>query len=292
MFENGKLRPDLAAKGVRHVRFGAPSLTFTYFNMEDPVVGGYSNAQIALRRAIAMGFNVDEMIRVLFAGNALPANHLLPPGVNGHDPKLPPKSLYDPAGARALLDRFGFKDVDGDGYRETPEGKPLTVVDRPEQLAERRQDLRAGARLHVLSGRHRLQDARTSAGQRQPCPLEGEQLHAHRRSRHRDRPPPGQPPRRLRRRLREQRQQQHRVQRWQHGLRHQQCRGVSTYNADDRPARVARRDARDGREAGFAQITPGDATLNTAGACRPSAPAVRTLRRSAERRDPAVLAFP
>ena len=103
-------------------------MTFTYFNLDDPVVGGYSNAQVALRRAIAMGFNVGEMIRVLFAGERLPANQLLPPGVNGHDAKLPPKSLYDPAGARALLDRFGFKDVDGDGYRETPDGKPLTVV--------------------------------------------------------------------------------------------------------------------------------------------------------------------
>ncbi len=96
--------------------------------MDDPLVGGYSNAQVALRRAIAMGFNVDELIRVLYAGNALPANQLLPPGVNGHDTSLPPKSLYDPAAARALLDRFGFKDVDGDGFRETPDGKPLTVV--------------------------------------------------------------------------------------------------------------------------------------------------------------------
>jgi ABC-type transport system substrate-binding protein len=41
---------------------------------------------------------------------------------------VPPKSLYDPAAARALLDRFGFRDTDGDGYRETPDGKPLTVV--------------------------------------------------------------------------------------------------------------------------------------------------------------------
>ena len=128
MLVDGKLKPELAAKGVVHLRFNAPSLTFTYFNMEDPIVGGYSNAQVALRRAIAMGFNVDELIRVLFAGNALAANQLLPPGVNGHDDSLPAKSLYDPAGARALLDRFGFKDIDGDGYRETPDGKPLTVV--------------------------------------------------------------------------------------------------------------------------------------------------------------------
>ena len=128
VLENGQLRPDLAKRGIKHVRFGSPSVTFTYFNMDDPVVGGYSTQQIALRRAIGMGFDVDELIRVLFAGNALPANQLLPPGVSGYDPALPPKSLYDPAGARALLDRFGFKDRDGDGYRETPDGKPLTVV--------------------------------------------------------------------------------------------------------------------------------------------------------------------
>lgn len=128
VMENGKLRPDLAKAGVRHLRFGAPWITFTYFNLDDPTVGGYSKPQIALRRAIGMGFDVDEMIRVLFAGNALPANQLLPPGVSGFDPALPPKSIYDPAGARALLDHFGFKDRDGDGYRETPDGRPLTVV--------------------------------------------------------------------------------------------------------------------------------------------------------------------
>ena len=128
VMENGKLRPDLVARGVQHLRFSSPSVTFTYFNLDDPAVGGYSNQQIALRRAVGMGFDVDEMIRVLFAGNALPANQLLPPGVSGHDPNLPPKSIYDPAAARALLDRFGFKDRDGDGYRERPDGKPLTVV--------------------------------------------------------------------------------------------------------------------------------------------------------------------
>ncbi len=42
--------------------------------------------------------------------------------------RFPSKSLYDPEGAKALLDRFGFKDRDGDGYRETPDGKPLTLV--------------------------------------------------------------------------------------------------------------------------------------------------------------------
>jgi ABC-type transport system substrate-binding protein len=37
------------------------------------------------------------------------------------------KDAYDPAGARALLDRFGYKDRDGDGFRELPDGKPLVL---------------------------------------------------------------------------------------------------------------------------------------------------------------------
>jgi ABC-type transport system substrate-binding protein len=123
-----KLKPALAARGIAHFRFVAPTMTYTYFNMEDAIVGGYGRDRIALRRAIAMGFNTDELIRVLFNGNSLPATQLLPPGVQGHDPSVPVKSLYDPAAANALLDRFGFKDRDGDGYREMPDGAPLTVV--------------------------------------------------------------------------------------------------------------------------------------------------------------------
>ena len=36
VLENGQLRPDLAKRGIRHIRFGSPSVTFTYFNMMTP----------------------------------------------------------------------------------------------------------------------------------------------------------------------------------------------------------------------------------------------------------------
>jgi len=125
---DGKLKPDYVKRNIAWLRFPAPYITFTYFNIDDSTVGGTTPAQIALRRAVAMGFNTEELIRVLFNGQALAANQLLPPQVSGHDTSLPYKSLYDPAAARALLDRFGFKDRDGDGYRETPDGKPLTLT--------------------------------------------------------------------------------------------------------------------------------------------------------------------
>ena len=84
--------------------------------------------RIALRRAVGMGYNVDELIRVLAKGRALPASGPIPPDIAGYDPKLRTTAqLYDPAAARALLDKFGYKDRDGDGYRETPDGKPLVL---------------------------------------------------------------------------------------------------------------------------------------------------------------------
>jgi ABC-type transport system substrate-binding protein len=122
------LKPSFATRGVRLHRMAEPSLSFTFFNMDDPVVGGYSAERIALRRAISMAFNTAEDIAVLRNGQAVPATQLIPPNVPGHDPKFVPPKMYDPAAARSLLDRFGYRDRDGDGYREMPDGKPLTLV--------------------------------------------------------------------------------------------------------------------------------------------------------------------
>jgi ABC-type transport system substrate-binding protein len=125
---SGVLRPELAAQGIRHEAQLRPNTRWTYFNMDDPVVGGYSPAKIALRRAIGMGFDEDEYIRVILKGRAVPAASPIPPDIAGYDPRLKTNAqLYDPAAARALLDRFGYKDRDGDGYREMPDGKPLVL---------------------------------------------------------------------------------------------------------------------------------------------------------------------
>ena len=75
-----------------------------------------------------MGFDEDEYIRVILKGRAVPATSPIPPDIAGYDPRLKTNAqLYDPAAARALLDRFGYKDRDGDGYREMPDGKPLVL---------------------------------------------------------------------------------------------------------------------------------------------------------------------
>ena len=105
---DGKLLPDLAAKGIRHEVLLRPNTYWTYFNMKDPLVGGYTPDRIALRRAVSMGYNVDEQIRVLAKGRAVPPMSPIPPDVAGYDPALRTQAQrYDPAAARALLDKFG-----------------------------------------------------------------------------------------------------------------------------------------------------------------------------------------
>ena len=65
---------------------------------------------------------------MLLKGRAVPAYGPIPPDIAGFDPELKTNAqLFDPAAPRALLDRFGYKDRDGDGFRETPEGKPLVI---------------------------------------------------------------------------------------------------------------------------------------------------------------------
>jgi len=124
----GKLKPELAAKGIQHEILLRPNTWWTYFNMDDPVVGGYTPEKIALRRAIGMAYDQAEGIRILLKGRAVPAYGPVPPDIAGYDPKQKTNAqLFDPAAARALLDRFGYKDRDGDGYREAPDGKPLAI---------------------------------------------------------------------------------------------------------------------------------------------------------------------
>ena len=123
------LKPELAKRGIVLHREVSPSISFFFFNLDDPLVGGYTPEKLALRRAISMSLRS-----------------------RGRDPPAAERTgdSRDPAGAaaslrarsrgtcramdttsraaRALLDKFGYKDRDGDGYRELPDGKPLAIV--------------------------------------------------------------------------------------------------------------------------------------------------------------------
>ncbi len=132
MTADGKLKPAFLKRGIKLNRTVDPEITYTYFNMLEKIgdqpnpVGGYSLERIALRRAIAMAYKTGERIRILRKGQAVRAEHPIPPGIAGYDPNYVNSIPYDPRTANALLDRFGYK-KGVDGYRRMPDGKPLVV---------------------------------------------------------------------------------------------------------------------------------------------------------------------
>jgi ABC-type transport system substrate-binding protein len=124
--ENGRLTSRLAKAGFILIRAASPILSWVSFNMRDPQIGGTATANIALRRAISMAIDDDEIIRVLKNEAATAARYWIPAGMGGYDPAYRYSVRYDPATANALLDRIGYRKA-RDGYRRRPDGGELTL---------------------------------------------------------------------------------------------------------------------------------------------------------------------
>ncbi|HCA7053865.1 TPA: ABC transporter substrate-binding protein [Staphylococcus pseudintermedius] len=81
-----------------------------------------------LRQAMAYAINRKEWIDAFYYGYGKPLNGLIPSahwsGAREGDVK---EYKYDVDKAKQLLDEGGYKDKDGDGFREDPQGKPFVV---------------------------------------------------------------------------------------------------------------------------------------------------------------------
>jgi ABC-type transport system substrate-binding protein len=157
----GKLAPNLEKQGIRMYRGLGSDVTFSYFNMDDPVVGGYTPDKVALRRAISLAIDVDREIRVVRRGQAIPAQSGVSPDTYGYDPLFKSENGdHDLGRAKALLDVFGYVDKNGDGWRDLPDGQPLVLVHatQPDQTSRQFDELwkrnmdALGIRLDIRAG--------------------------------------------------------------------------------------------------------------------------------------------
>jgi ABC-type transport system substrate-binding protein len=171
---NGKLAPNLQRKGIRLQRLLNPDRALYYFNMDDPVVGGYTPEKVALRRALSLATDVNMEITLVRRGQAIPAQSLVSPHTYGYDPDFKShNSDHDPARAKALLDMFGYVDRDGDGWREMPDGRPLVLqyASQSDALSRQFDELwkknmdAVGVRLNIALGQWPEQLKKARAGQ-------------------------------------------------------------------------------------------------------------------------------
>ncbi|MDE2430092.1 MAG: heme-binding protein [Burkholderiales bacterium] len=127
VLEDGKLKPALQKQGVQLSLFTPLQTYYVWMNMDDPVIGGYTQDKIALRRAIALSYNSGEDIQLMEKGLAIQAQTPLPPDVLGYDASFKSPVQFDLKLANALLDKFGYR-RGIDHFRTLPDGKPLHLV--------------------------------------------------------------------------------------------------------------------------------------------------------------------
>ena len=142
VLDGGKLKPEFVKKGVKLSRIIDPAIVYHYWNMQDPIVGGMTKEKIALRRAMALAYNVDEEVKVVRNDQAIEAEYPIPPGVVGYDASYRSPVKHDVATANKLLDAFGYR-KGPDGRRNLPDGKPFTIryASRPDSLGRQQDEL-------------------------------------------------------------------------------------------------------------------------------------------------------
>jgi ABC-type transport system substrate-binding protein len=175
----GHLSPALTKRGMRYMPDIEPTTTYTYYDMRDPTIGGYTPEKIALRRAIGLAYDIDDEVNLIRNGTGIEAKTIVPPGVLGYDPDFSTGPSYDPARAKALLDMYGYLDRNGDGWRDMPDGSPLVFhyPTDPSQLSRLftelwRKDLAAvGIRMEVEVAKWPDLRKKSKAGQLQDWAL-------------------------------------------------------------------------------------------------------------------------
>jgi len=105
----------------------APTFAFnvTSKNLEKRKVFG----DVRFRQAMSIAMNREEINEVAFFGLGKPQQYIgFSPAPNFVDPKWSTyMAEYAPDKAKALLDQVGMKDIDGDGFRELPNGEKLVL---------------------------------------------------------------------------------------------------------------------------------------------------------------------
>lgn len=77
-----------------------------------------------VRQAIAYALDREGMVNGLLHGKGAVINSPIAPQHWASSEERTKAYSFDPEQAKTLLDEAGYKDLDGDGFRETPEGKP------------------------------------------------------------------------------------------------------------------------------------------------------------------------
>lgn len=119
-------------EGFKISRTASGRTTHGFMNQKGPL------GDPILRQAILQNLDKKTYCDILLKGQYVPGKTLITESADYGFDELTDPNEYNPENAVKLLDDAGYIDVDGDGFRETPDGEPLDLKftyyqGRPEQ---------------------------------------------------------------------------------------------------------------------------------------------------------------
>ncbi|MGE4130310.1 MAG: ABC transporter substrate-binding protein [Bdellovibrionales bacterium] len=131
---DGKLKPELAAKGIELYKYAMPDVVYISFNMEDPVVG---KGKDYLRKAMALAYDTATSMKVFYNDRAILAQSPIGPDMDGYDPGFKnPYKEYNVEKAKEMLKKAGHPDGKGIPEIEYASTSSTTARQMAEYTAE------------------------------------------------------------------------------------------------------------------------------------------------------------
>jgi len=117
----GVLAPSLLGERDVTVDVGQnPGLPLLIFNYKREPLDN-----VEFRKAFSYAIDYQSLVNAVEAGyGEIPGAGIIPSGVVEYDPSIP-KLEYNPGKANEILDTMGYKDTNGDGIRNLPNGSEL-----------------------------------------------------------------------------------------------------------------------------------------------------------------------
>lgn len=137
---NGGLSAAMKARGLQLRRATKMDVWYYIFNMNDPVVGGYTPEKRKLRQALSLAVDTQEFLDLLYTGMGTQAQTVMPPGLFGYDANYRnPYRQPDIARAKQLMAEAGYPggisaktgerlSLFYDNMYDTPAGRQATAL--------------------------------------------------------------------------------------------------------------------------------------------------------------------
>jgi peptide/nickel transport system substrate-binding protein len=127
---------QVAEGGAILQRFASRQLEYVAWNgRREPF------SDVRVRRALTLAVDRQELVESTLGGFGRIAHSTVPPFHWAYRPGPAEGEAFDPEGAGRLLDEAGWRDRDGDGVRESPEGERLAFTLTYNTGNQRRQDI-------------------------------------------------------------------------------------------------------------------------------------------------------